>query len=105
MQNVKRAAKEESKYPLLEEYDFRNDKKNPNLAIDLRPSTTIRVSVCMSSYTLPINPRKLNDLNLNSLTKKSLSQRCLVMAAQGRESSCYPAELERVLPVSLQLRR
>lgn len=29
-------------YPMLEEYDFRNDKVNPNLDIDLKPATTIR---------------------------------------------------------------
>lgn len=29
-------------YPMLEEYDFRNDRLNPDLAIDLRPSTTMR---------------------------------------------------------------
>jgi hypothetical protein len=41
---VKRTAKEDSKYPLMEEYDFRADIKNPNLVVDLRPSTVIRVS-------------------------------------------------------------
>ncbi|KAG5459661.1 MAG: P-loop containing nucleoside triphosphate hydrolase protein, partial [Olpidium bornovanus] len=29
-------------YPMLEEYDFRNDEVNPNLDIDLKPITTIR---------------------------------------------------------------
>jgi DNA excision repair protein ERCC-3 len=29
-------------YPILEEYDFRNDDANPNLEIDLRPNTQIR---------------------------------------------------------------
>ncbi|EFA75456.1 transcription factor IIH subunit [Heterostelium album PN500] len=29
-------------YPMLEEYDFRNDTINPNLAIDLKPTTMIR---------------------------------------------------------------
>ncbi|KAI4163656.1 MAG: hypothetical protein LQ342_002690 [Letrouitia transgressa] len=29
-------------YPVLEEYDFRNDETNPNLEIDLKPSTHIR---------------------------------------------------------------
>lgn len=29
-------------YPMLEEYDFRNDRHNPNLSIDLKPSTTMR---------------------------------------------------------------
>ena len=29
-------------YPILEEYDFKNDTVNPDLDIDLKPSTTIR---------------------------------------------------------------
>lgn len=33
---------QEIDYPVLEEYDFRNDTRNPNLDIDLRPSTQIR---------------------------------------------------------------
>ncbi|CAI4230565.1 unnamed protein product [Auanema sp. JU1783] len=32
----------ELEYPLLAEYDFRNDTLNPNLGIDLKPSTTLR---------------------------------------------------------------
>lgn len=32
----------EIEYPVLEEYDFRNDKRNANLEIDLKPSTQIR---------------------------------------------------------------
>lgn len=32
----------EIEYPVLEEYDFRNDKRNANLDIDLKPSTQIR---------------------------------------------------------------
>uniref|UniRef100_A0A158P7U9 General transcription and DNA repair factor IIH helicase/translocase subunit XPB n=1 Tax=Angiostrongylus cantonensis TaxID=6313 RepID=A0A158P7U9_ANGCA len=32
----------ELEYPLLAEYDFRNDTMNPNLGIDLKPSTTLR---------------------------------------------------------------
>ena len=32
----------ELEYPLLAEYDFRNDTFNPNLGIDLKPSTTLR---------------------------------------------------------------
>ncbi len=43
VQTVKRSAKEQSQYPLMEEYDFKNDRLNPLLAIDLRPSTRIRV--------------------------------------------------------------
>jgi DNA excision repair protein ERCC-3 len=43
---VKRTAKDDSKYPLMEEYDFKHDVRNPNLSIDLRPSTKIRVSRC-----------------------------------------------------------
>ena len=29
-------------YPVLEEYDFRNDSVNPDLKIDLKPTTMIR---------------------------------------------------------------
>ncbi|KAL1747120.1 P-loop containing nucleoside triphosphate hydrolase protein [Schizophyllum fasciatum] len=32
----------ELEYPMLEEYDFRNDTINPNLDIDLKPATVIR---------------------------------------------------------------
>ena len=42
VQVVKRSSKEASKYPLMEEYDFKNDLSNPVLSIDLRPSTRIR---------------------------------------------------------------
>lgn len=42
VQTVKRSAKEQSRYPLMEEYDFKADRKNPNLAVDLKPSTRIR---------------------------------------------------------------
>lgn len=33
---------QEIDYPVLEEYDFRNDLRNPDLEIDLKPSTQIR---------------------------------------------------------------
>ncbi|KAH3898950.1 probable DNA repair helicase RAD25 [Saccharomycodes ludwigii] len=33
---------QEIDYPVLEEYDFRNDHRNPDLNIDLKPSTQIR---------------------------------------------------------------
>ncbi|ANZ74594.1 BA75_00863T0 [Komagataella pastoris] len=33
---------QEIDYPVLEEYDFRNDQRNPDLDIDLKPSTQIR---------------------------------------------------------------
>lgn len=33
---------QELDYPVLEEYDFRNDHRNPDLDIDLKPSTQIR---------------------------------------------------------------
>jgi DNA excision repair protein ERCC-3 len=42
VQAVKRSAKEDSHYPLMEEYDFKNDQRNPLLTIDLRASTKIR---------------------------------------------------------------
>ena len=28
-------------YPMLEEYDFRNDTSNPDLGIDLKPTVTV----------------------------------------------------------------
>ena len=40
-QDVKKRCNE-LEYPMLEEYDFRNDTVNPNLDIDLKPSTVIR---------------------------------------------------------------
>ena len=42
VQEVKRSAKEDSRYPLMEEYDFKNDKRNAVLQIDLKASTRIR---------------------------------------------------------------
>ncbi|KAI9293958.1 DNA repair helicase rad25 [Neoconidiobolus thromboides FSU 785] len=41
VENVKKRCNELD-YPLLEEYDFRNDNLNPNLDIALKPITTIR---------------------------------------------------------------
>ena len=40
-QDVKKRCNE-IEYPMLEEYDFRNDTVNANLEIDLKPSTVIR---------------------------------------------------------------
>ena len=40
-QDVKRRCND-LKYPMLEEYDFRNDLINADLDIDLRPATVIR---------------------------------------------------------------
>ena len=42
VQEVKRSAKEDSRYPLMEEYDFKGDKRNATLQIDLKASTRIR---------------------------------------------------------------
>lgn len=41
LQDVKKRCNE-LEYPMLEEYDFRNDTINANLDIDLKPSTVIR---------------------------------------------------------------
>jgi DNA excision repair protein ERCC-3 len=41
VQEVKKCAKSMG-YPLMEEYDFKKDRRNPDLSIDLRPSTKIR---------------------------------------------------------------
>jgi len=40
-QEVKKRCNE-LEYPMLEEYDFRNDTVNANLDIDLKPATVIR---------------------------------------------------------------
>ena len=38
----------ELEYPLLAEYDFRNDTINPDLKIDLKPTTVLRpYQVCL----------------------------------------------------------
>lgn len=41
LQEVKKRCNE-LEYPMLEEYDFRNDTVNANLDIDLKPATVIR---------------------------------------------------------------
>lgn len=41
MEHVKKAAND-MEYPLMEEYDFRNDTVNPPLKIDLKANTRIR---------------------------------------------------------------
>ncbi|CAO3679137.1 unnamed protein product [Umbelopsis ramanniana] len=41
VENIKKRCNEID-YPMLEEYDFRNDTVNPNLEIDLKPITVIR---------------------------------------------------------------
>jgi DNA excision repair protein ERCC-3 len=41
LQHVKKRCNE-LEYPMLEEYDFRNDTVNANLDIDLKPATIIR---------------------------------------------------------------
>lgn len=45
VQRVKYSARMVSRFPLMEEYDFRNDPINSSLSIDLKGSTKIRVSV------------------------------------------------------------
>ncbi|KAJ3088535.1 hypothetical protein HK102_008529 [Quaeritorhiza haematococci] len=41
VENVKKCC-DSLNYPVLEEYDFRNDTLNPNLEIDLKPTTVLR---------------------------------------------------------------
>ncbi len=95
VQSVKRSAKEESRYPLMEEYDFKNDRKNPLLAIDLRPSTRIRVST-------PLRFAKLLTFfdsilsAADSLIRKNRCQKCSGMAVRALASSCCPAAQARV---------
>lgn len=42
VERVKKSC-QDMNYPLMEEYDFKNDSRNPNLACDLKPSTRIRI--------------------------------------------------------------
>ena len=43
MEEVKRVcASKEMDFPLMEEYDFKNDVTNANLPMDLKPSTRVR---------------------------------------------------------------
>lgn len=43
----------EMDYPLLAEYDFRNDSFNPNLQIDLKPNTKLRSDILTTTVLLP----------------------------------------------------
>lgn len=89
VQIVKRSAKEDSNYPLMEEYDFKNDNRNPLLTIDLRPSTKIRVSFwmivwhslssCCCKVLICIH-------FVDSLIKRSPWQNCLEMVERDRVS-------------------
>lgn len=38
----KRCMPEELNYPMLEEYDFRNDRRNPDLPFELKPHVKLR---------------------------------------------------------------
>ncbi len=62
VQLVKKCAKEESYYPLLEEYDFKVDNKNPRLLIDLKPITAIR----------PYQERSLNKMFGNGRARSGI---------------------------------
>ena len=79
---MKRSAKEVSKYPLMEEYDFKNDLVNPVLSIDLRPSTRIRV-LEISNYNHKFHRNRYIVNQFVSLIKKNHCQRCLETVAQG----------------------
>jgi DNA excision repair protein ERCC-3 len=37
-------------YPLMEEYDFRHDLRNPTLDVDLKPTTRIRVCISITAH-------------------------------------------------------
>jgi hypothetical protein len=88
MQLVKRSAKEESHYPLMEEYDFKNDHRNPVLNMDLRPSTRIRVKIV---FHCCLHVVLTSTSFLFSRTKRSRCPRCSATAAPGRGSSYCPA--------------
>jgi DNA excision repair protein ERCC-3 len=51
-------------YPMLEEYDFRNDTVNPNLEIDLKPITVIR----------PYQEKSLSKMFGNGYDRESISR-------------------------------
>jgi DNA excision repair protein ERCC-3 len=80
VQLVKRSAKEESHYPLMEEYDFKNDHRNPVLNMDLRPSTRIRVKITFQFSTYSSDQLTMFE---QPYQEKSLSQ----MFGNGRARS------------------
>lgn len=76
-----------ARYPLIEEYDFRNDAVNPVLNIDLRPSTKIRPYQEKSLGKMFGNGRARSGLIVlpcgagKSLTGVTVSDRCLIYTA------------------------
>ncbi len=92
VQAVKRSAKEDSHYPLMEEYDFKNDHKNPLLTIDLRPSTRIRVRFC---FLIALNAHCLIFV-LPSHIKRNVYRRCSAMDGLVLVLSC--CRVERASP-------
>lgn len=102
-------------YPLMEEYDFRNDKTNPDVPMDLKPHTRIRryqersLSKVRSLILLlhHVSFLGLYDMlcrcNIEFLIVShvvcihdtwyhSVSCRCLATDVPDRESSSYPVE-------------
>lgn len=79
----------EMDYPVLEEYDFRNDTINPDLKIDLKPTTMIR------SY----QEKSLSKMFGNGCVKPIAFVRCVLIVddagVRGAGSSCYHVAQER----------
>lgn len=89
---VKKTAKDDSKYPLMEEYDFKHDHRNPNLEMTLRPSTKIRVS------TVVVDMICLIFVSYSPI-RKNRYPRCLVMVERDLGLLCFHVERESLLLV------
>ncbi len=110
-------------YPLMEEYDFRNDKMNPDVPMDLKPHTKIRryqerslskvrllicvfvgycfpfslsIDLCIIIHTVP--PSLSNKISHHLI----IYIRCLETVEQDLESSFSPVVQERHSQVLLQ---
>jgi DNA excision repair protein ERCC-3 len=57
-------------YPMLEEYDFRNDTVNPNLAIELKPHVELR----------PYQEKSMAKMFGNGRARSGARARCPVLA-------------------------
>jgi hypothetical protein len=83
----------ELEYPMLEEYDFRNDTVNANLDIDLKPATVIRPYQETSLSKMFGNGYAPFQFNLAVKGREGILNIHSAVHALG--SSYYPAVLER----------
>jgi DNA excision repair protein ERCC-3 len=79
----------------MEEYDFKNDQKNPSLVMDLRPSTKIRVSsletaclniILIPSYLQPYQEKSLSKMFGNGRARSGI---IVLPCGAGKLSSCH----------------